>query len=307
MSLGFCGARLNFLVAACAGRPSPSLPGVRWPLACVWRAGVALSHGCGLARVEPTVSVPCFDAVVCFGAPCCVVLCFVVLCRAGLCCVAVRSVLLSCCAAPCRAVVCLAVAWLAAPCYAAPRCVALCCVVWWGALSWCSARRCAAVRCAVLPRVVPCFAVPRCVVGPFHCRSGVGWGRRWLDWPASWCGTRAEVMWLAGVWGAPLGVVWLVGLVLRGSGWAVRPGGLGGRPRGCPPWGPAPWSRVLWGSLSLGVCRVLWGGASQPPRVRWGPSGPVPLPPCRAPSWVSRPCPLPPLVPVPLPVWWPLL
>ena len=172
-------------------------------------------------RVRPTVRVPCFGAVLYFGAPCCVVLCFAVLCRAGLCCVAVRSALL-CRAAPCRAVVCLAVAWLAAPCCAVPRCVVRCCVVSWDAVSFlCFSRWCAAVRCAVLPPVVPCFAVPWCVVGPFHCRSGVGRGRRWLDSPASWCGTRAGVISLAGGWGARLGVVWPIVSVLRGSRWAV--------------------------------------------------------------------------------------
>ena len=183
MSLRLCGAGFNFLMADCVGVPSPTLPGVRWPLAGVRRAGVALSHGFGrvsslsrgsrrLARVRPTVGVPCFGAVVCFGAPCCVVPCFTVLRRAGLCCVAVRSAL------PCRAVVCRAVAWLAAPCCAAPRPVVLWFVVSSGALLWCVARRCAALRCAALPRVGPCIAVPWCVVGPFHCRSGVGWARR---------------------------------------------------------------------------------------------------------------------------------
>ena len=47
VSLCFCGAGFNFLVAACVGGPAPSLPGVRWPLAGVRRVGVALSHGCG--------------------------------------------------------------------------------------------------------------------------------------------------------------------------------------------------------------------------------------------------------------------
>ena len=47
VSLRLCGAGSNFLVAACAGGPFPLLPGVRRPLACVRRAGVALSHGCG--------------------------------------------------------------------------------------------------------------------------------------------------------------------------------------------------------------------------------------------------------------------
>ena len=203
-----------------------------------------------LARFRPTVRVPCFGAVVCFGAPCCVVSCFAVLRRAGLCCVALRSAL-SCHAAPCCAVVCCDVAWLAAPCCAAPRHVVLWCVMSWGALSWCVAQRCAAVRCAVLPRVVPCIALPWCVVGPFHCRSSLGWGRRWFNWPVLWRGTRAEVMCLAGRSGARLGVVWLVSFVLRGSGCAVRVAGSGGCPRGCPPWGSVPWSRGLSGSLPL--------------------------------------------------------
>ena len=58
-----------------------------------------------------------------------------------------------------------------------------------------------------------------------------------------------------------------------------------------------PLSRVLWGSLSLGV---LWGGVGWSPRLCWVPSHPVPLPPCCPPSLVSRPCPLPPLASVPL-------
>ena len=109
------------------------------------------------------------------------------------------------------------------------------CVVSWVALSWCVTRRCAAVPCAVLPGVVPCIAVQRCVLGPFHCSSGAGWRRGWLDWPVSWCATLAEVMWLAGGWGARLGVAWLVGSVMQGSGCAAPVGGSGGCPRGCPP------------------------------------------------------------------------
>ena len=95
-----------------------------------------------LARVRPLVSVHRFGAVVCFGAPRCVVLCFAVLRRVVLCCAVVRPAL-SCRAVPCRAVVCLAVAWRAAPRCAAPRSVVLCCAVSRGALSWCAARRCA--------------------------------------------------------------------------------------------------------------------------------------------------------------------
>ena len=215
---------------------APSLCAAGWcgVVSRLWACFLPFRGVRRLARVKPTVHVPCFGAVVCFGAPCCVVPCFAVLRRAGLCCVAVRSAL-SCRATPCRAVVCLAVVWLAAPCCPAPRRVVLCCVVSWGALSWCAARRCAAVRCAVLLCVMPCITVPWCVVGPFHCCSGVGWGRRWLDWPVSWFGSSAEVMWLAGGLGARLGVVWLVGSVLRGSGFAVRVGGSGWCPQGRPP------------------------------------------------------------------------
>ena len=59
-------------------------------------------------------------------------------------------------------------------------------------------------------------------------------------------------MLLTCVRGAWLGVPWLVGSVLRGSGCAVRPGGSGGCPQGYPPFRPVTCSCVLWGSLSLG-------------------------------------------------------
>ena len=78
------------------------------------------------------------------------------------------------------------------------------------------------------------------------------------------------------------------------------PGGSGGCPRGCPPFGPVPWSGVFWGSLSLGGCRFLWGGVVWSLWLCWVPSRPIPLPPCRAPSLMLRPCPLPPLASVPL-------
>ena len=181
------------------------------------------------ARVGPTIIVPCFSAVACFGAPCCVVLCCAVLCLGGLCCVAVSSVL------SCRASPCLALAWRAVRCCAVPCCVVLRCVVLLAALSRCVAGWCAAVRYTVLPLVVPCSAVPWCVVGPFRCLSGVGWGRRWLYWPALWCGKRAEAMWLDGGQGARLCVVPLVAPALRGAGWVFWPGESGGCLRGCPP------------------------------------------------------------------------
>ena len=302
-------------MAGCAGRPPPTGGGgvtdgrVVAPSPCVAGWCGVVPRLCAhflpfqvvrrLAQVRPTVSVPRFGAVVCFGAPCCVVLCFAVLRGAALCCAAVRSAL-SCRAAPCYAMVCLAVAWQAPLCCAAPRCVVLCCVVSQGALLRRAAWHCAVLRCAVLPRVVPCFGVPLYVVGPLYLCSGVGWRRRWLDWSALLCGTQAKVMCLAGGPGVRLRVVRLVGSVLRRSGFAVRLGGSGGCPRGCPPWGPVRWTCVLWGSLPLGVCRVLWGRVSWSSRVCWVPSRLVPVPPYRPLSWVSRPCPLLPPVPVQL-------
>ena len=128
-----------------------------------------------LARVRPTVSVPCFGDVVCSGAPCCVVLCFAVLRRAGLCCVAVPSAL-SCPAVPCRAVVCLVAAWLAAPCCAVPRRVVSCCAVSCRRVPCRGALHGGALLCG-LPDV-SCYAMFRCAVvcgGPFSLpfRCGV--------------------------------------------------------------------------------------------------------------------------------------
>ena len=88
-------------------------------------------------------------------------------------------------------------------------------------------------------------------------------------------------------------------MLLR-SGCAVRSTGSGGCPPGCPPLGPVPWSRVLCGCLSLGVCRVPWGGLAWSPRLCRVLSHPVPVPPCRHPTLVSRPFPLSPPVSVPL-------
>ena len=180
---------------------APSLCAASWCCVLTWLCAhfLPFQGARRLARVRPSVSVPCSGAVVCFHVPCCVLACFAVLRRAGLCCVASSSAS-SCRAAPCPAMVCLAVEWLVAPCCDVSRRVVLCSVD-----VRCTAVRC--VRCAVLPCVVPCFAMPRCLMGPFYCCSGVEWGQRWLDWPTSWCGTRAEVMWLAGGLGARLGVV----------------------------------------------------------------------------------------------------
>ena len=216
----FGGGGLNFPVAVCAGGP----PLAGWGGCCTygrvvasspcvvgWCAVVPRQWACPLPfqdvrrldLVRPTVSVPCFGAVVCFGVPCCIVLCSAVLRRAVMRCAAVHPALL-CRAVPCRAVVCLAMAWRVAPCCAAPRCVVLCCVVSLAALSPCAPRGCALLRCAVLLRVVPCFAVLCCVVGPSYLRSSVGWRRRWLDW---WLCCVGRGLRLCG-WLVAGGVVW---------------------------------------------------------------------------------------------------
>ena len=145
---------------------------------------------------------------------CCAVLCRAVPSWCVLCCGALCSVV-RCRAQSCRGVSCHGVAG-----YALLLRAALCCAVLCRILGCLVAVRCTAVRCnvvCVLPCVVPCVAVPWCVVGPFQCRSASGWGRRWLDWPTLWCGTRAEVMGLADGGGARLCLVSLVEPALRGS------------------------------------------------------------------------------------------
>ena len=167
------------------GGLSASLPGARWPLVGVRRVGVALSHGCGrvsspsrgvrrLAWVRPTVSVPCFGAVVCFGAPCCVVPCFAfceywsVLCCGALCSV-VRCRAVSCCGVLCRVLAGCAVLFRAASCRVVVCRVVRCLVV----------VRCMAVRCGTVCRVASCFAVYHCAVvcaGPFSSPFWRGMG-----------------------------------------------------------------------------------------------------------------------------------
>ena len=100
--------------------------------------------------------------------------------------------------------------------------------------------RCTVVRCGAVCRVASRGAV----VGRWRLLRSV-----------SWCGVRVRV-WLAGGWGVRLGVGWLAGSVLWGSGCAARVGGSGGCPRGYPPWGPVLLSRVLLGSLLLALGAV---------------------------------------------------
>ena len=113
------GAGFNFLAAVCVGGPPPLLPGARWPLAGVWRAGAVPSEVCGgffwlvlrlafLALVLWCAAVrrgaPC-RAVVCRYVPRRVVsrrnvLCFGLHCLGALHCGALR------CGGPCRLVLC---------------------------------------------------------------------------------------------------------------------------------------------------------------------------------------------------------
>ena len=125
-----------------------------------------------------------------------------------------------------------------------PCCAALCRVESRRAVA------CCALGCVVVARctVACCGAVCRAI----SCCAVVG---RWRSaWPVPWCGVGRSV---AGWW--PRGAVrcgWHAGSVLWGLGCAARAGGLGRCPWGCPPCGPAPWSRVLWGSRSLALVSV---------------------------------------------------
>ena len=250
------------------GGPSPSLPGRRWPLAGVRQVGVALSHGCG------RVSSPSGACGGLLGLdPRLVSLALVLWC-------ALVRLAVSCCALPCCAVVVSAVLRCALLCRPVPRRVLPWCAVPWGgwlrravpcrAVSCCGvscrgvpslgalhggALRCAMPFCPVWCRVSPCTGVRRALFSAVPAWGGVGTGYTGPFW---WCRTWAEVMRLAGGRGARLGVVWVSGSVLQGSGCAVRVVGSGGCPRGCPPWAPVRWSSVLWGSLPpvLGVVAV---------------------------------------------------
>ena len=170
MSLRLCGAGFNFLVVVCDGGSSPSLPGVRWPLAGVRWAGVALSHGCGcvsspsgvcggllgldprlvsLALVLWCALVRC--AVLCRVSPCCAVLvCAVLLC--ALLCRAVPRRVVPWCVLPWRG-------WLRR---AAPRRAASCCGVSCGGVPCRGAVHGGALHAVC--RVASCCAVYRCAV-----------------------------------------------------------------------------------------------------------------------------------------------
>ena len=100
MSFRLRGAGFNLL----GGQP-PLLPGARWPLAGVWRAGAAPSGVCG-GLFWLVLQVRVSRALVCRSVPrrvasWCGVLCFGVPCRGALHCGALR------CGVPCCLVLCL--------------------------------------------------------------------------------------------------------------------------------------------------------------------------------------------------------
>ena len=166
VSLRLRGAGFNFLATVCVRGPPPLLPGVRWPLAGVWRAGGGPSGGVRwLVLVRTSVSAPCFGVVVCCGSPCCAVPCIAVLRRAGPCRVAVRP------PRPRRVALCCAVVCRSVPCRVASCCGVLC-------LGGLVVVRCTVLLCGAVCRAAPCCAV-------------VGWWRSVR--PVSWCGVRDGV------------------------------------------------------------------------------------------------------------------
>ena len=171
------GAGFIFLAAACVGGPPLLLPGVRWPLAGVWRAGATPSGVRWLDLVRPSVCVPClvsWCAVVCRAASCRVLTCCVVLVR-----VALRCAVLG------RAVLRRAAPWCAALCRVASHRAVTCC-----ALGCLVVLRCTEVRCGAVWRAASCCAVV---------------GRWRFAWTVSWCGVPVGV-WLVGGWGVRSGV-----------------------------------------------------------------------------------------------------
>ena len=113
--------------------------------------------------------------------------------------------------------------------------------------------------CAALCRVASRRAVARCTVvrcgevcrGLALCRAGS------VEVSLACVVVRSAGPSVAGWWlGGAVRCGCLAGSVLWGPGRAARAGGSGGRPWGCPPRGPVPWSCVLWGSRSLALVAV---------------------------------------------------
>ena len=123
-----------------------------------------------------------------------------------------------------------------------PCCAALCRVASRRAVARCTVARCGAVcRGLALCRGGSVEVTLACVVVRSAARSVAGW---WLG-VAVRCGC-------------------LAGSVLWGPGRAARAGGSGRRLWGCPPWGPVPSSRVLWGFQSLALVAVAVPSGSLP-------------------------------------------
>ena len=112
---------------------------------------------------------------------------------------------------------------------------------------------------AALCRVASRRAVARCTVarcgavcrGPAWCRGGS------VEFSLACVVVRSAGRSVAGWWlGGAVRCGCLAGSVLWGPGRAAPACGSGRPSRGCPPWGPVPWSRVLWGSRSLALVAV---------------------------------------------------
>ena len=174
--------------------------------------------------VRPSVSVPClvlWCAVVRRAASCPVLTCCVVLV-----CAVLRCAVLG------RAVLRRAALWCAALCRIASCSAVACCALGFLAVLRCTVVRCGAVCCAASCGAVVQVSLARVVVQSAG-RTVAGW---WLG-GAVRCGClAASVLWE--------------------SGCAAQAGGLGRCPWGCRPWGPVPYSSVLWGSRSLALGAV---------------------------------------------------
>ena len=171
------------------------------------------------------------------------------LCCAVLCCAVPRCSALRC-GAPCLFVLCRAVSCRVVSCHGVAGCAvlcraALCRSVLCRVVVCLVALRCKAVRCTAVCRAASCCAV---LCSAVVCGGSIvplvrrGVATALVRLVALLCGTRAEVMWLAGGRGAWLGVVRLVFFCVAGvwvcrSAWRVR--------------------RVSAGLPSLGACALV--------------------------------------------------
>ena len=158
------------LVVAC----NPCVVGCHGVVPWLWALSLPFRGVKWLARVRPTISVPCFGAVVCRGVPCC-------LRCALLCCVALFCAVLRC-ALLCRAVPCPFVPWSVLPWHggwrhAVPRRVVSCCAVLCPRVPCPVALHSGALCCGVLCCFVLCHAL-LCRGVRLGCGGGCGCSRR---------------------------------------------------------------------------------------------------------------------------------